>query len=105
MTRPIRSACTVGAEIIATLMHAPRSWPEVIEQVGLSNPSSDKWLAELRASGVIHILRYERRTKHGRHARIYALQSKPFALPDADEPAVSRLEGRTSSVFALGDAA
>ncbi len=101
MTRkPTRSYRTIGAEIIATLMHAPRTWQEVSEQVDLSNVSSEKWRQELLASGVIRICGYRaaRGGGAGHPARVYALQTKPFALPDEPKPGAS---AGARSVFEL----
>ena len=83
-----RCAYEIGAEIIATLMHAPRTWQQVDEQVGMAKPTSAAWLRELRASGVIRICGYTSPAEvgAGKPARIFALQPKPFELPDAPYP-------------------
>lgn len=84
-----RSCYEIGAEIVATLLHGPRTWPEVEEQAGLvgSKDTSAHWLEQLRASGVLRVCGY-RRSEHaakvGRLARVYELQA-PFARED--EPA------------------
>lgn len=80
--RKPRSYREIGTEIIATLMHGDRTWIELADQVGISANSADGWLCELRKSGVIRVAGYARRHETGRPARVYSLQTKPFALPD-----------------------
>jgi hypothetical protein len=86
--RKSRGARHVGAEIIATLMHAPRTWEQVKVQVGMGGQTSAGWLRELRASGVIRICGYT--TGAHRRARVFALQTTPFAQPDQPPPARGR---------------
>jgi hypothetical protein len=78
-TRPRRESSEVGAEIVAALMHGPRTWPEIEEQVGISATHSLKWLRQFRASGVLRIKGYRATGK--RRARVWELQA-PFAKPD-----------------------
>lgn len=84
MPKGQRRGCEIGAEIMAALLHHPRTEPELKAQVGMGNATSERWLEEYRASGVIRICAYER---HGKWTRVFAVQTTPFALPDAPRPA------------------
>lgn len=77
---------TFGSEIVAALMWGPKTWKEVSDQVGLQcGTTAQGWLRELRRAGVIYVHSYSKPTR-GRAARKFAVQSKPFEIPDAREP-------------------
>lgn len=84
-TRANLGARTIGSEIIAALMHSPRTQSQLQAQVGATPHAIRTWLQELRNSGVIRISGY-RRANSGPLMRVYSLQTSPFALPDVATP-------------------
>lgn len=72
----------VGAEIFAALMWGPKTWQQVEEQAGLTGGTSVKWLRALQDSGIIRVCGYTPNAPRQKGARIWALQTAPFALPD-----------------------
>lgn len=72
----------VGAEIMAALMWGPKTWQQVEEQAGLTGNTSVKWMHSLHESGVIRISGYTQPAVQHKPARIWSLQTRPFALPD-----------------------
>lgn len=77
---PIRF-CAV--EILAALMHAPRSIAQLLDQVGGSQTAMRRWVHEFHRSGLIRICGFVDRDGPGPREKIFSLQTKPFALPDA----------------------
>lgn len=77
---PVR-ICAV--EILATLMHEPRTTAQLLEQVGSSNTAMRLWLREFHNSGLIRVSGFVEREGPGPREKIFSLQTKPFALPDA----------------------
>lgn len=82
LARKHRSPYEIGSEIVAHLMWGPKTWPEVEVALGLTGGTSRHWLAQLRASGVIRICGYTVAARQRRRARIWSIQTAPFALPD-----------------------
>ncbi|MFE5812517.1 ArsR/SmtB family transcription factor [Streptomyces sp. NPDC056479] len=62
--------------IIALLMERPRSVGEIVEECGLSQPSTSKHLKVLREAGLV-------RVRQDAQRRVYALDPAPIAALDA----------------------
>lgn len=71
-------------EIIAALMWQPQTSEQLQEATGASRQTVDGWIRELRASGVVRVHSYERRS--GGPLRLYGMQTQPFGEPDAPRP-------------------
>lgn len=81
-----RKSHQIGAEIIATLMHAPRTRPDLAEQVGMNWQTESAWFEEMRTSGVLRVRGFQPRIDgKGAPTAVYELQ-RPFAQPDAPFP-------------------
>jgi hypothetical protein len=76
--------CTrdIGAEIITALMWGPKTQAELTEYAGLQHSSTRMWLRDLRAAGAIYVHSF-RKPARGQLARVFAIQAKPFEIPDA----------------------
>jgi hypothetical protein len=91
MKRSVRSTYEIGAEIMATYLHKPRTRREVKEQVGLGSETEPNWFRQMRASGVLRCVGWRRPINGvGRNVAVYGLQA-PFSQPD--EPYGSMLVG------------
>lgn len=62
--------------IVALLLERPRSVGEIVEECGLSQPSTSKHLKVLREAGLV-------RVRQDAQRRVYALDPAPIAALDA----------------------
>ncbi|MER6183714.1 metalloregulator ArsR/SmtB family transcription factor [Streptomyces sp. NPDC001652] len=62
--------------IVALLLERPRSVGEIVEECGLSQPSTSKHLKVLRDAGLV-------RVRQDAQRRVYALDPAPIAALDA----------------------
>ena len=72
------------AELMAQLLWGPKTVRELVAAVGADAATISHWLRELRAAGVVHVSGYRR--TGARPARVWALQTRPFAEADAPMP-------------------
>lgn len=81
-----------AAEIVASLMKAPKSLTELEDVLGLSHQTLRKYMLAFRRSGVVyeackaHARCLDGRVREGRLSIVYAMQSTPFERPDSAAP-------------------
>lgn len=87
-----------GAEIIAFLIKAPRTASELAEVIDLPNKAGrlgsamdrlQAWLDAFHDAGVIRIGGYRQNPAGGQQARVWAMQTELFGLPDVPSPHVA----------------
>ena len=94
MTAPARKPPTgieVSAEVLAGLLWGSKTITELGEYVGLRQRSAHrllKHLRQFRAAGVVYVSGYSVRL-----TPVYAVQPKPFAVPDAVRPETAAMIG------------
>lgn len=92
-----------AADIVAALMQQPRTMQELIEHLSEGRDNNLKWehlrsyVQALQAVGVVRVSEFRGR------AKVFALQSKPFGAPDAEEcmvkPSAEVLEAKIVEFF------
>lgn len=85
MTRDKRVQKAKGCELIACLMKARRTVPEITEMVDISEEVARLWIASLQESGLVRIAGVRKLTGTGTRGPSpveYEWQTAPFALED-----------------------
>lgn len=80
---PRSSTVEVGAELVASLMWGPKTTHDLVAASGANRDTVGRWLKAMHASGIVRIGGY--RSDNRAVIRLWELQSKPFALPDAEK--------------------
>jgi len=85
------------AEVIAAFLWGPKTIVEAAEYVGCERSTIERWIPELRASGVIYIHSYAPKQVSAKGKPVgglqparWAVSSKPFAEPDEPAPKPKR---------------
>jgi hypothetical protein len=65
----------IGAEILACFMKGPRTLMQIVEMVGCTHQTAERWVRDLRLSGLLYVTKW--------HPNVYHLQPSPFVETDA----------------------
>lgn len=71
-----------GCELIASLMKRQQTRHELMQSTGVTENAVDKWLREMRQSGIVYRRYDSRYAGTGAHPVVYCLQSTPFEKGD-----------------------